>query len=68
MPMQGRRARSRPETKLSATARRREELAGVHVDESTAEAIADCHYWVAHGYCFSLTHTRRKDTPFLAEG
>ncbi|MGD0225063.1 MAG: calcium-binding protein [Terriglobia bacterium] len=22
------------------------------VDESTAEAIADWHYWVAQGYCF----------------
>jgi hypothetical protein len=27
-------------------------LAGVHVDESTAEAIAAWHYWVAQGYCF----------------
>ena len=28
------------------------QLAGVDVDESTAEAIADWHYWVAQGYCF----------------
>jgi len=28
------------------------QLAGVNVDESTAEAIADWHYWVAQGYCF----------------
>jgi hypothetical protein len=28
------------------------QLAGVGVDESTAEAIADWHYWVAQGYCF----------------
>jgi len=26
------------------------QLAGVKVDESTAEAIADWHYWVAQGY------------------
>jgi Calcium binding len=28
------------------------QLAGVRVDESTAEAIADWQYWVAQGYCF----------------
>jgi len=28
------------------------QLAGVNVDESTAEAIGDWHYWVAQGYCF----------------
>jgi hypothetical protein len=28
------------------------QLAGVEVDESTAEAIGDWHYWVAQGYCF----------------
>ena len=28
------------------------QLAGVGVDEPTAEAIADWHYWVAQGYCF----------------
>lgn len=27
-------------------------LIGIDVDESTAEAIADWHYWVAQGYCF----------------
>ena len=28
------------------------QLTGVGVDESTAEAIADWHYWVAQGYRF----------------
>jgi hypothetical protein len=28
------------------------QLAAVDVDELTAEAIADWHYWVAQGYCF----------------
>ena len=28
------------------------QLAGDNVDESTADAIADWHYWVAQGYCF----------------
>ena len=28
------------------------QLTGVGVDESTAEAIADWHYWVGQGYCF----------------
>jgi hypothetical protein len=28
------------------------QLAGVNVDESTAQAIGDWHYWVAQGYCF----------------
>src|SRR5215475_9255092 len=28
------------------------QLTGVGVDESTAEAIGDWHYWVAQGYCF----------------
>ena len=28
------------------------QLAGVNVDQSTPEAIGDCHYWVAQGYCF----------------
>jgi hypothetical protein len=28
------------------------QLAGVNVDESTADAIEDWHYWVAQGYCF----------------
>jgi hypothetical protein len=28
------------------------QLAGADVDESTAEAIGDWHYWVAQGYCF----------------
>ena len=28
------------------------QLAGVNVNESTAEAIADWHYWVTQGYCF----------------
>ncbi len=28
------------------------QLAAVDVDESTAEAIGDWHYWVAQGYCF----------------
>ena len=28
------------------------QLAAVDVDESTAEAIADWHYWVAQGYLF----------------
>jgi hypothetical protein len=27
-------------------------LAGVNVDQSTAEAIGDWHYWIAQGYCF----------------
>ncbi len=27
-------------------------LAGVNVDQSTAEAIGNWHYWVAQGYCF----------------
>jgi len=28
------------------------QLAAVDPDDSTAEAIGDWHYWVAHGYCF----------------
>jgi hypothetical protein len=28
------------------------QLAAVDPDDSTAEAIADWHYWVARGYCF----------------
>jgi hypothetical protein len=28
------------------------QLSGVNVDESTAEAIGDWHYWVAQGCCF----------------
>lgn len=28
------------------------QLAGVVVDESTAEAIGDWHYWLAQGHCF----------------
>jgi hypothetical protein len=28
------------------------QLAAVDPDESTAEASADWHYWVALGYCF----------------
>ena len=28
------------------------QLIGIDVDASTAEAIADWHYWVAQGYCF----------------
>lgn len=28
------------------------QLVGINVDKSTAEAIADWHYWVAQGYCF----------------
>ena len=28
------------------------QLTGIGVDESTAEAIGDWHYWVAQGYCF----------------
>ncbi len=28
------------------------QLAGVDVDESTAEAIGDWHYWLAQGHCF----------------
>jgi hypothetical protein len=28
------------------------QLAAVDVDESTAEAIGDWHYWVAQGYGF----------------
>jgi hypothetical protein len=28
------------------------QLAGEDMDESTAEAICDWHYWVAQGYCF----------------
>jgi hypothetical protein len=28
------------------------QLAGVNVDQSTAEAIGDWHYWVAQGYGF----------------
>lgn len=28
------------------------QLTPVNTDESTAEAIADWHYWVAQGYCF----------------
>ena len=28
------------------------QLAAVDPDNSTAEAIADWHYWVARGYCF----------------
>lgn len=28
------------------------QLAAVDPDDSTAEAIADWHYWVAQGYCF----------------
>lgn len=28
------------------------QLAGVDVNESTAEAIGDWRYWVAQGYCF----------------
>jgi len=30
------------------------QLAGVNVDESTAETIADWHYWVAQGYCLLI--------------
>jgi hypothetical protein len=30
------------------------QLSGVGVDESTAEAIGDWHYWVAQGYCFLI--------------
>jgi hypothetical protein len=28
------------------------QLVAVDPDDSTAEAIADWHYWVAQGYCF----------------
>jgi hypothetical protein len=28
------------------------QLAAVDPDDSTAEAIADWHYWVGQGYCF----------------
>lgn len=28
------------------------QLTGTNMDESTAEAIGDWHYWVAQGYCF----------------
>jgi Calcium binding len=28
------------------------QLTPLNADESTAEAIADWHYWVAQGYCF----------------
>ena len=28
------------------------QLAAIHPDESTAEAIGDWHYWVAQGYLF----------------
>jgi len=28
------------------------QLAAIHADESTAEAISDWHYWVAQGYLF----------------
>jgi len=28
------------------------QMIGIDVDESTAEAIADWHYWLAQGYCF----------------
>lgn len=28
------------------------QLTSLDADESTAEAIADWHYWVAQGYCF----------------
>jgi hypothetical protein len=28
------------------------QLVGIDVDESTAEAIGDWHYWLAQGYCF----------------
>ena len=28
------------------------QLGGVNVDESTAEAIGDWHYWESQGYCF----------------
>jgi hypothetical protein len=28
------------------------QLTAIDADESTAEAIADWHYWVAQGYCF----------------
>jgi hypothetical protein len=28
------------------------QLGAIDPDESTAEAIADWHYWVAQGYCF----------------
>jgi hypothetical protein len=28
------------------------QVSGVNVNESTSEAIADWHYWVAQGYCF----------------
>jgi len=27
-------------------------LTAIDADESTAEAIADRHYWLAQGYCF----------------
>ena len=28
------------------------QLAALNVDQSTANAIGDWHYWVAQGYCF----------------
>ena len=28
------------------------QLIAIDADDSTAEAIADWHYWVAQGYCF----------------
>lgn len=28
------------------------QLTAIDVDESTSEAIADWHYWIAQGYCF----------------
>ncbi|MGA2118649.1 MAG: calcium-binding protein [Bryobacteraceae bacterium] len=32
------------------------QLAAVDPDDSTAEAIADWHYWVAQSYCLLLTY------------
>jgi hypothetical protein len=28
------------------------QLVAIDPDHSTAEAVGDWHYWVAHGYCF----------------
>jgi hypothetical protein len=28
------------------------QLTPINADESTTEAIADWHYWLAQGYCF----------------
>ena len=44
--------RMAPEDVRTAEAAPLSQLAGIDVDASTAEAIADWHYWVTQGYRF----------------